>query len=950
MYSTGLGWLRVGSRSEFSAPWHKKDDIWGGTSDEPLKKELILEGFLSREQAVRSLCEKLTKIQLRIAPPAQGAPTRYISAVFDEREYHLRLTEGFDSATVVVMSKGGFFKGLEYDWESEWAILQKNNITPRYIFPSMQWLLHATGRGTTQGPEKLDQWMCFTQKPDAKGFFTIPLEDGTTQTYQCDKQEGPFLDSYTFARVMKKHKLATIDLWPPVTSIIGRDVQPRVEAEKIPDNPKDYGDDVLQRQPLLPRKDLQDWVIYETEGGWLHVGTRYEFLQPLMKREVIWAGTSEEPAKKTLLAPKEGKKKFFSYRQALNELCSKLSDVTTQYSPLAQPRETIVGTYEGTPYKLRLERGTNGNEVLEYRSMNYDYSGTWKILAGEKITPRRMFAPVKLVHATGHGTYSGGVKDDLWMLVHSAAVSPDGKGMTLPDGMGGTFGYSIDFASPEVTSNYELSPVLREMIGTNAELKSKLGTVGIPNEDRGVSANEVPDNPQNHGGTPGISRITVSAVRTDHASQGDRLGVVIVGSGIDYGCRLDFGEGIEVTDLVYAGRDAESESDQWWCTLTISNLAALGKRAVAAFNADQGSGTLANGFEIVKSHGEYCDALTLIVPAQAPITVPLVTKKLTTESLPVRSELQALVEEHTVQWQALKAVMEELAKIERSKTDRSKTEQLWKQRLLLEKKLREIENTFVQILARCPHSISDAEYEQMRNGVTSRIECLSSARASALDEAREVNVFYKYSEYAAKERAYSTIRENVVHALQWWQQLSGLRLLKIQEQIKSERFAMIREKGAIDVQRLRPLQRKLRDAYLDMGRTTFLYTQTNLEDLLFHQDSYLSAWREVSAQSQNIEEASTLKKRTAQRVIFGLKYLHSATLGVALGSAIDAGKRFVNSAFSAMQITEPFANTVSKDITQKIADSRMQYRSAAKAIEKASSLSDEESAKLDDAD
>ncbi|HLP18415.1 MAG TPA: hypothetical protein VK470_19300, partial [Bacteroidota bacterium] len=441
-----------------------------------------------------------------------------------------------------------------------------------------------------------------------------------------------------------------------------------------------------------------------------------------------------------------------------------------------------------------------------------------------------------------------------------------------------------------------------------------------------------------------------SAVRTDHASQGDRLGVVIVGSGIDYGCRLDFGEGIEVTDLVYAGREADSEFDQWWCTLTISNLAALGKRAVTATNADQGSGTLSNGFEIVKSHGEFCDALTLIVPAQAPITVPRVTKKLATEDLPVRSELQALVAEHTVQWQALKAVLEELATIERSKTDRTKVEQLWKQRLLLEKKLREIENSFAQILARCPHSISDAEYAQMRTGVTTCIECLSAERIVALDDARAVNVFYKYSEYAAKERVYSSIRENVVHALQWWQHLSGLRLLKIQEQIKAERFAMIREKGAIDVHRLRPLQRKLRDAYLDMGRTTFLYTQTNLEDLLFHQDSYLSAWREVTAQSQNIEEASTLKKRSAQRVIFGLKYLHSATLGVALGGAIDAGKRFVNSAFSVMQITEPFANTVSKDITQKIADSRAQYQSAAKAIEKASSLSDEESAKLDDTD
>ena len=55
-----------------------------------------------------------------------------------------------------------------------------------------------------------------------------------------------------------------------------------------------------------------------------------------------------------------------------------------------------------------------------------------------------------LVHATGHGTTSGGVADDRYMLLNS---EPDANGhFVLPDGSGGTFGYSSDFhAGPFLT-------------------------------------------------------------------------------------------------------------------------------------------------------------------------------------------------------------------------------------------------------------------------------------------------------------------------------------------------------------------------------------------------------------------------------------------------------------------------------------------------------------------
>jgi hypothetical protein len=58
--------------------------------------------------------------------------------------------------------------------------------------------------------------------------------------------------------------------------------------------------------------------------------------------------------------------------------------------------------------------------------------------------------PQYLIHATGHGTTSGPVKDDWWFLFPQA---PDSKGgLLLPDGSGGTFGYSTDHSSGPYTT------------------------------------------------------------------------------------------------------------------------------------------------------------------------------------------------------------------------------------------------------------------------------------------------------------------------------------------------------------------------------------------------------------------------------------------------------------------------------------------------------------------
>src|SRR5438067_11176231 len=78
IYSNDVGWLRVGPRAEYEAKSLLKDEINGGTSEKPVKKALIAPGFDSRDSVLKELCDHLTKVQLRIVPPAAGGPARYL--------------------------------------------------------------------------------------------------------------------------------------------------------------------------------------------------------------------------------------------------------------------------------------------------------------------------------------------------------------------------------------------------------------------------------------------------------------------------------------------------------------------------------------------------------------------------------------------------------------------------------------------------------------------------------------------------------------------------------------------------------------------------------------------------------------------------------------------------------------------------------------------------------
>jgi hypothetical protein len=972
IYATEVGWLRVGPRPEYEAKWAKKDEINGGTSDERLKKILLAPGFESRDAALKYICDHLTKVQLRIAPPAAGGPVRYLTGVLRGKEYSLRLTKGFDEESGAAMAKTGkFYKALEYDWESEWDALKPYNLTPRYVFPQREWLIHVTGHGSVNGPVKEDRWMCSTSKPyqNEKKEYSVTLADGMGGTigYSIKEVEGPFLDNYTMATAMKKYKVDKVDLWPPVTSAVGRDVQPGVDASKIPADPKDYGDAVLETQPLLPDKRLEDWVIYSVEDQWLHCGTRYEFKLPRKKNQVSWAGNSEEPAKKTIIAPVEGAKELFkSRKQALRALVGELTEISSSYNPTNEPRETITAKYRGQSFHLRIDRGENGDFVVEGPSwMGYDYAGNVASLReiDPNITPRKRFNKQWVVHATGHGTMDGGVKDDRWMTLNTP---PDEGKHTflLPDGMGGTFGYSYDKGGGPFIDSYQLIAFLKQIKDPNVK------TVGIYAEDRSVSIDDIPDGikPTDSGSPTQPPAITLKKIAADSAMQGETLGVFILGSKIETGCRASLGTGITVKNMTYFGRAPNDPNlDQWIGTVEIDDTAPIGKRTLTVYNGTSSYGTLPNAFEVKERLSDLCPPLETIAPANANPWIFKQTSEDPASGIADAQEKQKAIaqiqerrsrlqddlikcndakEQLQIRWGDLEKLVAQIRDTDSDK-EFDKNVKLLKKRAEAEKQVRKIETEYFKAVSPLIEAFSDAELGQLTDSLQRRSECLFKHAAAALDDARRFNYTVSWEAFGQKKLIYDIHQENLVHTLNGFQTLNSMRLLETQRRLSVERSRILRtDPGGLNknVKTLQPLQRRLRDVYLDMGQVSLMLAQAQAEAAMLDQESYFAGVQGVTKQAKNTELAESFKAQSSQAVIFSMKYLLAGGMSV-LGAGVDSIKRWVNWVSDGVAATTVF-DTLSSDVAKQIKEGREKTEVALKTLNRIRGYDDKRSGEL----
>ncbi len=167
------------------------------------KTPLPLGPFMSQAQALEEITSRLTNVHVDFHPTA--TPRETVEARLEGRDYHLRLGRGNVPEYVVHV-------GQEYDAAEEIRVQLDHGISPRVTFSKPQFLVHATGRGTYDGPQKLDQWMLISTKPQ-KGSFTVADGYGRTQGYPCDVVEGPFADNYGMAPELRSHHVGALNEW-----------------------------------------------------------------------------------------------------------------------------------------------------------------------------------------------------------------------------------------------------------------------------------------------------------------------------------------------------------------------------------------------------------------------------------------------------------------------------------------------------------------------------------------------------------------------------------------------------------------------------------------------------------------------------------------------------------------------------------------------------------------
>lgn len=209
-------------------------------------------------------------------------------------------------------------------------------------------------------------------------------------------------------------------------------------------------------RPAAPAGE-KSWVAWTTPQGWLHVGTRAELAQVQPVREEIWGGTGDTPIEKRAL---DGGP-WATREDAVDAICARLTDVRLQRHPAAHPGETVVARLDGgADVNLMLSRGMLPDDVF-WTAQQYDHGAQLADVRSCGITPRITFdGPRWLAHATGVGTMDGPRAMDTWFLLPSA---PTNGGFTLPDGSGGTFGYSSDRSFGPFADNFALIPQLREL-------------------------------------------------------------------------------------------------------------------------------------------------------------------------------------------------------------------------------------------------------------------------------------------------------------------------------------------------------------------------------------------------------------------------------------------------------------------------------------------------------
>ncbi|MBI5834247.1 MAG: hypothetical protein HZB16_18280 [Armatimonadetes bacterium] len=538
VWANDLGWLHVGSRAQFKATTPRRAEILGGQGEEPLVNTELQGGFENRDKVLDWLCERLTRVVVAYDPT--GAPHEIVAARLEGKDYRLRLVGGNDPEALTMAEN--------YDFEGEKAVLAAHGLTPRCSYRRL-WLVHALGHSTVDGWAVDNRWTTFSSPPQPlekepqKASFEVADGLGGTFTYVADQWEGPYRDNYGLAVAMRRLGIVDeVPIFPPASNY-----QRKLKAADVPEKPRDFGTEVLGVQPFADPPGLRDWVVYVTGGVWLHIGTRTEYDQPVTRAETLLAGDGQDAVPKKLV---DLGRRFGSYDSALRALVKQLTDVRSRFSPTSQPREVVVASLAGAEVAVHLARDP---EALVAGYGGYNYGAELALLRSVGLGVRKTFGAQRLVHATGHGTMNGPVKDDFWMMVKGEPRG--GNSIELPDGMGGTFGYSLDQVEGPFTDSFGLVPAL---------VAHGLKSIGLYGEDRGVGLLDGPPP-----APPPLTPPRILAITPDRGEAGHSFYVTVIAEGMRPGYGFAFGPGVLVSDETCLGRNPDGPGERWLATVTL---------------------------------------------------------------------------------------------------------------------------------------------------------------------------------------------------------------------------------------------------------------------------------------------------------------------------------------------------------------------------------------------
>jgi len=207
VWANDLGWVHLGTVTQFKNPKPRRLETWGGNSSDPLVHTKLLGPFPTKEAALAALENSVTEYEKRYK--AYAWPKTYYTVKLLGKTYKVGRKIKLNKIPVVRLGK--------------------------------LYLIHITGTSTMDGWVEKDNYILHPKPPDAEGRFQT--SDGTGGRFhnKGDLIGGPYESNYELCPILKSLGLESIVL-PGGRNILSCK-DPRWQAQELSPIPDDDGEE-----------------------------------------------------------------------------------------------------------------------------------------------------------------------------------------------------------------------------------------------------------------------------------------------------------------------------------------------------------------------------------------------------------------------------------------------------------------------------------------------------------------------------------------------------------------------------------------------------------------------------------------------------------------------------------------------------------------------------------